>query len=628
SLVPDGRNIVAKAAATTASQAVEAGDVAKAESILANFPADESAFAGVKKAIADRQLQTAVARQEFEEARTIAKENHLDAEAVSRKESAQLLQKAAYSKEAGNHRESLQYIEEAEKVAPLERSGERLKAWSLYQNRRFDESADMFETLYRQGSDRDSAEGLTHSLQQAGRMDDLAKLNKELGGPLADTSDPVLFAAARAEEERSRREREQAQSLATAGAAPAPPEEPGAGFIAASGGMSGGMGTILASASATRQMDRVIEQNRPATPDSSRLSAGGGFRVKEGAGGVDRLRVTSLPSVQSTLVFGAGGNQALTLSLKAISLESGDIHPRTRQVGIASDTLEPASIKTDTDALIEPRLAYRLEKGDKAFFAEIGSTPIGADIDPTAIGAIGVEWHGERAAAGLQAFSESVTESLLSYTGMRDPYTGKDWGRVVKSGVRADGALDLGGGWGANGLFELSQLEGEGVADNSAVAATLGLTYDLDVPGFEYVIVGPSFHFESYDKNLSQFTAGHGGYFSPDELFQGMFGVNFLTETGGSFLAGGFVGVGAQTNDQPAAPVLHLAQDGRFYDATSDSSAIFTARLQTLLELNPQWRLGAQAGYAKTAAFDDFAVSLYLSFLFDRSKGGLHQGDF
>ena len=188
-------------------------------------------------------------------------------------------------------------------------------------------------------------------------------------------------------------------------------------------------------------------------------------------------------------------------------------------------------------------------------------------------------------------------------------------------------APSTGGGWSANGLFEYSVLEGEGVADNSAIAANLGLAYQLDIPGFEYVAVGPSFHFESYEKNLSQFTAGHGGYFSPDQLMQGMLGVSFLTEPGGDFLAEGFVGVGAQPNDQAAAPVLPLASDGRIYDATSESSAIFTARLQALFELNPQWRLGAQAGYAKTAAFDDFAVGLYLSYLFEPHTGGLGQGD-
>lgn len=624
SLVPDGRNIVAKAAAKTAGQAVEDGEVERAEAILEQFPSDESTFAGVRQAIADRRLQTAVARQDFAGARSIARENRLDVAAVSREESADLLQRAADARKAGQHREALRLVEEAETIAPLEPSGRRLKAWSLYQNRRYGESADLFEALYREGADQDSAEGLTHSLQQAGQLEELAKLNRELGGPLAATSDPVLLAAERAREEKERRQREQALASAPppGGASPemaAPAVDPGQ--------ESGISRSLLVSSGAAGRMGDPIDTSRQGIPPTSRFSGGGGYRIKSGEGGVDRLRVTNLPSAQGTLVFGHGGNQSLTLGARALSLESGEIRDG-RLVGSAESTLDRGAVATETDTLIEPRLAYRLEKDEKAFFAEIGATPIGAELDPSAVGAIGMTWQGESAAFGIQGFADSVNESLLSYTGMQDPYSGRQWGRVVKTGVRADGGIDLGNGWGANGLLELSQLDGEGVAENTAVAASLGLSYEWDVPGFESVSIGPTFHFESYEKNLSQYTLGHGGYFSPDQLIQGMLGVNFLTETGGSFLAGGFVGVGAQTNDQAATPVLPLAPDGRYYGASSDSSAIFTARLQALLELNPQWRLGAQAGYAKTAAFDDFAVSLYMSFLFEPENRGLNQGDF
>lgn len=622
SLVPSGRDIVATAAATTASQWIESGDIDKAQSLISQFPPEEKAFDGARHAIAERQMKTAVVRREFDEARTIAAQNQIDPAAITREESAQILNQAADARDAGQHRDSLQLIEKAETVAPLSRNGRQMKAWTLYKNRQYDQSAEMFETLYREGADRDSAEGLTHSLQQAGRMKELAQLNRELGGPLAATSDPVLHAAARADAEKQRREREEKLAAERRLMAennspqPATPENP----------TVGGMGSVIAAAASTRRMSDALQVREGSVVATPRITAGGAFRQKSGSGGLDRLSVTQLPSVETTLVFGENRNQSLTFAARALSLESGDLKGG-RLVGSAESTLDPITLVTDTDTLVEPRLTYRLQKGDSTIVAAIGSTPLGADISAKPVGELGVDWRGDTASAGLRGFSESVTESLLSYTGMNDPHTGRDWGRVVRSGVRADGALDLGGGWSANGLFEYSVLQGEGVADNSAIAANLGLAYQLDIPGFEYVSVGPSFHFESYEKNLSQFTAGHGGYFSPDQLMQGMLGVSFLTETGGAFLAEGFVGVGAQTNDQAAAPVLPLASDGRLYDASSDSSAIFTARLQALFELNPQWRLGAQAGYAKTAAFDDFAVGLYLSYLFEPQSGGLGQSD-
>ena len=633
-LIPDGTGIVVQAVSTTGKQLVEGGELEKAEALINGFPDSEKPIAEVRRSIAASRVETAVARQEYEEARTISETADLDPAVVAREESVDLLQQATQARDQGNHQDSLALVEKAETTAPLDRSGQRVKAWALYQNREFGKSATLFEDLYREGRDRDSAEGLVNSLQQSGKTKELAKLSDELGGPLAAKSEPVLIAAAKTEEEKRRREAERQRQLALAQAQYDEKPDP-----TASGGPSGSMdipvpsepadsmmGTRIAAAAAANFPGDPIDRRRRDNAEGTHIDGGAGVRVKRGDSGLDRLRVTHLPTVETTLIFGPGGNQSVTLGVHALKLDAGDFRGR-RLVGVADSTLDPRPFVTETDTLVEPSLGYRHENGERAFFAEIGTTPIGADISATAIGAIGIEWEGEKAGAGLQGFSESVKESLLSYTGMTDPYTGKDWGRVVRSGVRADGAVDLGGDWGAHGLFEFSQLTGEGVADNSAVVADIGLSYQLDVSGFEHVAIGPNFHFESYDKNLSQFTSGHGGYFSPDSLYQGMLGLSFLTETGKPWLAEGFVGVGAQTHDVASAPVLANSPDGRFYDASSKSGAIFSARVQALVELNPHWRLGAQAGYAKTAAYEDYAVSLYLSFLFD-PEWGLDATDF
>lgn len=635
-LVPEGTRIVAEAAAVAGRRLVDAGELEEAEKAISEIPKDEPAVSDVRRAIASSRIETAVAREDFGEARNIAEANDLPLAEVDREESIDLLQAASEARDRGEHRESLELVERAEELAPLDRSGERVKAWALYQNRDFQQAAGLFEDLYRVGRDRDSAEGLVNSLQQAGDLETLNGLSDEMGGPLAAVSEPVLLAATRAEDEKQRQaaaamEEEAASREAMMAAvdpveviveppieaeAPAPIEE------------AGSMGLVLAAATATRSTDLPLEinQRRP-VPERPRVSFGGGYREREGdEGGIDRLKVESLPTIEATLVFGEGDNQAVTLGVHVMKLKTGKSSGR-RLVGIADSTLDPGPFVTETDTLVEPALSYRLEKGRRAFFAEVGATPLGAEISAAPIGEIGIAWENERSAGSLQAFAESVEDSLLSYTGMTDPYTGKDWGRVVEAGVRLDGAMSLGRQWSGHGLFEFGHFEGEKVADNNAVVADIGLSYELEVPGFEYLAIGPTFHFEHYEKNLGEFTAGHGGYFSPDELYQGMLGLSFLTESGRRWLAEGFLGIGGQTHEVAAAPVLPQAPDGRFYDASSDSSAIFTARLQTLFEINPQWRFGAEAGYAKSAAYEDFAVNFYLSILFD-PEWGLDRSDF
>lgn len=647
-LVPEGRGIVARAAAVSGQQWVDAGELEKAESMLSGIPESEEAVVELRRSIAENRVETAVAREDFAEARTIAQAQGIDLERVDREESVDLLQAATEAADRGEHRESLALVGRAEAMAPLDRSGRRVKAWALYHNRDFDESSGLFEDLYREGKDRDSAEGLVNSLQQSGDTDRLEALTEEMGGPLAAVSEPVLMAASRAEEDRKRQEAEAQRQAALAmaeeernreamiaaaelpdpnagekGPVPMPTEDRGSDR----GPSVEPMNLLMAALDSSRRPDLSENPSRRPIPEGPRISIGGGVKVREGdEGGVDRLRVNRLPSVETTLVLGEDGNQSITIGVHVMKLESGK--PRgNRLVGSADSTLDPGPFVTETDTLVQPMFAYRREMGRRVFFAEIGATPLGAELSASPVGAIGFVSEGESGAIGIEGFAESVQDSLLSYTGMTDPYTGKEWGRVVESGVRVDGARKLGRQWSGHGQFAFKHLDGSGVDDNNAVIADLGLSYELDVPGFDYLVIGPTFHFEHYEKNRSEFTLGHGGYFSPDELYQGMLGISFLTESGRRWLAEGFLGVGGQSHEMEVAPVLPNSPDGRFYDGSSDSSAIFTARLQTLFELSPQWRLGAEAGYAKSAAYEDFAVGLYLSILFD-PEWGLDRGDF
>ncbi|MCB1235168.1 MAG: BCSC C-terminal domain-containing protein [Verrucomicrobiae bacterium] len=637
-LVPDARRIVTGAIDAEAWKAVEAGQIDTAEKILQPYPADEPAFARVRAEIASRRVDKAVAGGNYAAARSIAEGAGIGTDQLDRKRRGDLLLRAAKAQDRRQFRESLTLLTEAEAIAPLARDESKMKAWSLYHTRRYDESASLFERLYRESPDKDTAEGITYSLQQDGRVYDLSQLSRSLGGLLKTTADPVLEAAAR--QEAARQERERAAGAHGASppqaanyprgrnrhAAPgAPYQQIGPKPIRPLDGVSPAAGAAQA-----LQAGEPLETSRRLVPDSDRVALEAGFRSKTGDAGLSELSTVTLPGVSGTVVFGPENNQSVTLNLRHLSLDAGDF-TGDRLVGSAPpdtlDSLDRGRVTTSADSLVEPRLAYRQENGATAFFAELGTTPLGGEVDARPVGAIGLDLKGDGGEWRVEAFSESVTESILSYTGIVDPYTGDAWGRVVKSGLRTDGYLGLGGGWGAYGAFEWAGLTGEQVADNSVVSLTAGVNRAIDLPGFEYLSVGPSFHFEHYEKNLSHFTTGHGGYFSPDSLVMGMFGASFLTETGGPWLLEGYVGAGAQSNDQARAPVLPLSPDGRYYDAAGNSSLTFTARVQALFELNPHWHLGANAGFSKTAAFEDYGAALYFSYLFE-PRFGLDRGDF
>src|SRR5450759_1092782 len=72
-------------------------------------------------------------------------------------------------------------------------------------------------------------------------------------------------------------------------------------------------------------------------------------------------------------------------------------------------------------------------------------------------------------------------------------------------------------------------LGGQNVANNQGLGISLSLARNLILPGFDYMSVGPDLSIDAYDKNLSGFTIGNGGYFSPKRLVSLGLSANFLT---------------------------------------------------------------------------------------------------
>ncbi|MGC0155202.1 cellulose synthase subunit BcsC-related outer membrane protein [Chromobacterium vaccinii] len=115
----------------------------------------------------------------------------------------------------------------------------------------------------------------------------------------------------------------------------------------------------------------------------------------------------------------------------------------------------------------------------------------------------------------LEASRRPVTSSLLSYAGVRDPYTGQTWGGVVATGVGGSLGYDKGGRFGVWSNFAYQQLSGENVADNRKLTAMGGVYWRLLKAPTRQLTVGVNSINFWYQKNLGEFTFGQGGYYSP-----------------------------------------------------------------------------------------------------------------
>ncbi|MFZ8144714.1 cellulose synthase subunit BcsC-related outer membrane protein [Alteromonas macleodii] len=118
-------------------------------------------------------------------------------------------------------------------------------------------------------------------------------------------------------------------------------------------------------------------------------------------------------------------------------------------------------------------------------------------------------------------FRKAKEDSLLSQTGTFNADHAKPWGYVIESGIRGLVAHAVADNWSVAGTAQVSRLEGEQVADNSALSLRGDVSYDIATmisPMLDYWRVGPFLSYTSYDKNLSGFTVGNGGYFSPSQF--------------------------------------------------------------------------------------------------------------
>jgi tetratricopeptide (TPR) repeat protein len=167
-----------------------------------------------------------------------------------------------------------------------------------------------------------------------------------------------------------------------------------------------------------------------------------------------------------------------------------------------------------------------------AFGAMFGTSPRGF-LNETWTG--GVRLGSPDAPLRLIASRDLVKDSMLSYAGARDPGTGTRWGGVVSNSVflhfnrdeSGDGQyVSVGGG----------TLRGVNVDDNWNAAAGAGAYWTIGAGDQANLTLGADVTAMHYAKNLSFFTLGHGGYFSPQLYFMASMPVRWnIKRAGGTY---------------------------------------------------------------------------------------------
>lgn len=264
--------------------------------------------------------------------------------------------------------------------------------------------------------------------------------------------------------------------------------------------------------------------------------------------------------------------------------------------------------------------------------ADIGTTPLGQDLS-TLVG--GVKWSPKLTnylSLILTAERRAVKDSLLSYIGLEDKYSGQTWGRVTKNGGSLQLSYDDGdaGFYAGGGGYSYI---GENVASNTSTHAGAGVYLRPYHDNYRQLQTGLSLSWMNYAKDLSYFTFGQGGYFSPQNYISIAFPVeysqsinNWKAKLGGSLGYQSYTQNGSDyfpTNKVWQESLQDLeslgaAKEAR-YSGSSQNGMGYTLHAGLDYNLSKDMTIGGEVGYDTFGNYNESTAGVYFRYMLGRN---------
>ncbi|WP_086981118.1 cellulose biosynthesis protein BcsC [Vibrio aphrogenes] len=335
------------------------------------------------------------------------------------------------------------------------------------------------------------------------------------------------------------------------------------------------------------------------------IQGGLSVRGRDGEDGLSNLTEAKAPLQWTTTAF---DDWRLDINLVPISLNAGSTSgDASRRFGtgaliqgqvaqangvstLSGDTL-PDVDSQGSQSVAGVELGFALTGYQFKF--DLGTTPLGAEMN-TLVG--GIQWSPQitnHSKVIVKGERRAVTDSLLSYVGAHDEYSGKEWGQVTKNGASVQYSYDDGraGFYAGGGIWSFL---GTNVTSNNSVDFGAGVYFrPLSMDDREFK-TGLSVNYMNFDKNLSYYSYGQGGYFSPQNYISIAFPQEYKQEFTNLDLVLG-VSVGYQSYNEDSSAYFSnnsdlQAQLESYVAAGQAEEAYYSANSRDGLSYN--WRAG------------------------------------
>lgn len=271
---------------------------------------------------------------------------------------------------------------------------------------------------------------------------------------------------------------------------------------------------------------------------------------------------------------------------------------------------------------------------------DLGTTPLGFNVTDW-VGKIAYNDSFYHLGWSVDLHRRPVNSSLLAFAGQRDSWTNQVWGGVRKTGIRLSGSYDLGGKDGYWGEISHDRLTGKNVKNNSSVKAMGGYYYKLINENDRRISVGLNSMLWHYNKDLSGYTLGQGGYYSPQQYLSFSLPVNYRqrTENWSWEVSGSLSWSYSKTDDSRRYPLQNLVSSDKFNSDPikeifkherniidkGDSGHGFGYTARALIEhrITPHWFIGAAIDIQQAKNYTPSHALMYLRYSFDGWNGDL-----
>jgi hypothetical protein len=389
--------------------------------------------------------------------------------------------------------------------------------------------------------------------------------------------------------------------------------------------------------------EELAEVNREQT---STVAGGIVFRNRSGEDGLSQLTDIEAP-IEGRI---QAGNGHIVVTATPVTLDAGTASSQLSTLarfgsGLAPYTpgypLAPTAAANATNQFGSQNasgVGLSIGYDSRSIKADVGTTPIGFPIENIVGGA---EYDGnitDKVSYTLAVARRAVTDSLLSYAGAKDQGQNLEWGGVTSNGGRASLSWDDGtSGLYANGSFQY--LTGRNVEDNYAGKGGGGVYTRVYKDADQTLTVGVNTTLMRYDKNLSYFTYGQGGYFSPQQYVILNLPIEYMGRNGQfTYDLKGSIGVQHYRLDSspyfpnsPGAQAAAAQNMASITTATLDSGAIYPGQSKTGVaysfsavgeyQLAPQVAVGATASLGNAYQYREWLAAVYVRYSFSKQNG-------